>query len=127
DIGDRLLLRDGETVPLTPKVFDILLMLVENSGRVVEKDELMKTVWPESFAEESNITQAIYTLRRVLGGGSAGDQWIETLPRRGYRFKAIAKEVAAESNHVIIEERTRSHVLVEEEIGGDIGSPEKLL
>ena len=116
DIGDRLLLRDGETVPLTPKVFDILLMLAENSGRIVEKEELMKAVWPDSFVEESNITQAIYTLRRVLAGGSTGDQWIETLPRRGYRFKVIAKEVVAEPAPLVVEESTRSQVVVEEEI-----------
>jgi len=84
--ADRVLLREGEPVALTPKVFDILLVLVENGGRVVEKDDLMKRVWPSTFVEEGNLTQNISLLRKALGETPGGIQFIETVPRRGYRF-----------------------------------------
>jgi DNA-binding winged helix-turn-helix (wHTH) protein/TolB-like protein len=84
--AERVLLREGEPVPLTPKVFEILLVLVENGGRVVKKDDLMKRVWPSTFVEEGNLTQNISLLRKALGEGPNGVQFIETVPRRGYRF-----------------------------------------
>ncbi|HLG15085.1 MAG TPA: winged helix-turn-helix domain-containing protein [Blastocatellia bacterium] len=92
DAGQRLLLRDGEVVPLTPKVFDILLALVQNSGRIVEKDDLMKRVWPDAFVEEGNLTQNISLLRKSLGEGPNGTHYIETIARRGYRFVAAVRE-----------------------------------
>lgn len=85
-VAERVLLREGEIVPLTPKVFDILLMLVENCGQVVSKDDLMKRVWPSTFVEEGNLTQNISLLRKALGESPGGVQFIETVPRRGYRF-----------------------------------------
>ena len=84
--GERVLLREGELVPLTPKVFDILVTLVENGGQVVAKDDLMKRVWPNTFVEEGNLTQNISLLRKALGESPGGVQFIETVPRRGYRF-----------------------------------------
>lgn len=81
--GDRVLLRDQEIVQLTPKVFDILLALVENSGQVISKDGLMKKVWPDTFVEDGNLTQNISLLRKALGEGRNGNQYIETVPRRG--------------------------------------------
>src|ERR1044072_7898431 len=86
--AERVLLREGEPVPLTPKVFDILLTLVEHGGEVVAKDDLMKRVWPNTFVEEGNLTQNISLLRKALGESSGGVQFIETVPRRGYRFVA---------------------------------------
>jgi eukaryotic-like serine/threonine-protein kinase len=88
DVDQRVLLRDGEPVALTPKVFDTLLLLVRNKGRLMEKDELMKALWPDSFVEESNLPQNIFTLRKVLGEKDDGERFIETIPRRGYRFIA---------------------------------------
>ena len=85
---ERVLLREDDLVPLTPKVFDILLTLVENQGQVVEKDDLMKRVWPNTFVEEGNLTQNVSLLRKALGESSGGAQFIETVPRRGYRFVA---------------------------------------
>jgi TolB-like protein/DNA-binding winged helix-turn-helix (wHTH) protein len=85
-VAERVLLREGEVVPLTPKVFDILLVLVENCGQVVSKDDLMKRVWPNTFVEEGNLTQNISLLRKALGESPGGVQFIETVPRRGYRF-----------------------------------------
>ena len=89
---DRLLVRDKEIVQLTPKVFEILLALVESSGQVISKDSLMKRVWPDSFVEEGNLTQNISLLRKALGEGQNGHQYIETVARRGYRFVAPVYE-----------------------------------
>src|SRR5687767_5689239 len=90
--AERVLLREGEIVPLTPKVFDILLTLVESSGQVVAKDDLMKRVWPSTYVEEGNLTQNISLLRKALGETPGGAQFIETVPRRGYRFVAETSE-----------------------------------
>jgi WD40 repeat protein/DNA-binding winged helix-turn-helix (wHTH) protein len=91
----RILLRNGEQVALTPKVFDTLMLLVQKSGQILEKDELMRTLWPESFVEESNLSQNIFILRKVLGGGRNGDSLIQTIPRRGYRFATSVTEIDA--------------------------------
>src|ERR1700752_2978708 len=90
--AERVLLREGEPVPLTPKVFDILVTLVENRGQVVAKDDLMKRVWPSTYVEEGNLTQNISLLRKALGESPGGIQFIETVPRRGYRFVADINE-----------------------------------
>ena len=94
DVDERLLMRDGRMTPLPPKVFDTLLVLVENRGRVVSKDELMQSLWPDTFVEESNLTQNISQLRRALGDGAADAQYIETIPKRGYRFVAGVQSLA---------------------------------
>ncbi|HSE98385.1 MAG TPA: transcriptional regulator, partial [Blastocatellia bacterium] len=86
DTGERLLIRDGEVVPLTLKVFDTLIVLLENSGHLVEKEELMGRLWPDSHVDENNLTQNISLLRKALGDGQNGNKFIETVPRRGYRF-----------------------------------------
>src|SRR5687767_8851483 len=90
-VTDRLLYRDAESVPLTPKVFDLLLLLVENAGHVLEKSSLMEQLWPDSFVEESSLTQNISLLRRALADGDGS--YIETIPKRGYRFIAEVKEI----------------------------------
>ena len=95
--AERVLLREGELGPLTPKVFDILVTLVEHGGQVVAKDDLMKRVWPNTFVEEGNLTQNISLLRKALGETPGGVQFIETVPRRGYRFVAETNEP---SNHI---------------------------
>ena len=73
-------------IPLTPKAFDTLLALVERRDRVVDKAELMRIVWPDSFVEEANLSQTIFVLRKTLGEGPDGRPFIDTVPRRGYRF-----------------------------------------
>src|SRR5215813_5691586 len=93
DTAERLLLRDGEEVSLTPKIFDLLLVLVENGGHILEKDELMKAVWPDAVVEEANLTRNISTLRRALGEGQDTRKYIETIPWRGYRFVASVREI----------------------------------
>ncbi len=92
DAGERLLLRDGEVVPLTPKAFDLLLALLEQPGHLLEKDALMKAVWPDSFVEENNLTDNISRLRKALGEGENGQKFIETIPKRGYRFVAEVRK-----------------------------------
>ena len=92
DTRERVLLRDRDLVPLTPKVFEILLALVEQNGHVVEKDYLMKRVWPDTFVEEGNLTQNVSLLRKALGETTGGLHYIETISRRGYRFVATVKE-----------------------------------
>ncbi len=72
DTVERMLLRNGERVPLTPKVFETLVALVEYRGHLIEKDKLMKLVWPDSFVEEANLTNNISTLRKALGDGEGG-------------------------------------------------------
>jgi DNA-binding winged helix-turn-helix (wHTH) protein/Flp pilus assembly protein TadD len=97
DVSERLLTSDGVTVPLTPKVFETLLALVEQSGRVLSKDELLNRIWPDAFVEEANLTQNVFTLRKALGQQDDGRQYIETVPRRGYRFIAPIRGITAES------------------------------
>ena len=89
---ERQLLRDHQPVPLTPKSFDLLVVLVENSGHLIEKGELLKRIWPDSFVEEANLSVNMSALRRALGEGPNEHQYVETVPRRGYRFVANVKE-----------------------------------
>jgi TolB-like protein/tetratricopeptide (TPR) repeat protein len=96
DPAARLLLREGTPVPLTPKVFETLLALVQNSGHALAKDRLMREVWADSYVEEANLTQNVFTLRKVLGKTRDGRQYIETVPRLGYRFAATVREVRSE-------------------------------
>ena len=95
DTVQRALTRDGKPVALTTKAIDMLLFLVENRGRVLEKDELMKALWPESFVEEGNLTHHIFVLRKALGDDQNGNTLIQTIPRRGYKFVAPVKNVEA--------------------------------
>src|SRR5215471_11592099 len=85
DAKERLLWRNGTALPLTPKLFDTLLLLVENSGHLLLKDELMKSLWPDSFVEEVNLSQNIFRLRKVLGE-TPGRQYVSTITGQGYRF-----------------------------------------
>lgn len=88
DADEKVLLRGGKALPVTPKIFLLLQVLVESHGHIVEKDVLMDKVWAGSFVEESNITFSIRQLRKILGDDKQHPQFIETIPRRGYRFIA---------------------------------------
>jgi DNA-binding winged helix-turn-helix (wHTH) protein/TolB-like protein len=96
DPAERRLTRDGAPVPLTPKVFDLLALLVERRGRLLDKDVLLKALWPDSFVEEGNLTVNVSSLRRALGEPASGGEFIETVPRRGYRFVGAVTERRAE-------------------------------
>ena len=88
DVRERRLSRGDEVIPLRLKVFDTLLVLVENAGRLVTKQELLDTVWPETTVEENNLNHNVSVLRKALGEKATGQQYIETVPRVGYRFAA---------------------------------------
>ena len=88
DVRERRLSRGGEVIPLRLKVFDTLLVLVENAGRLVTKQELLDTVWPATTVEENNLNHNVSVLRKALGEKATGQQYIETVPRVGYRFVA---------------------------------------
>lgn len=92
DTRERSLLHEGKPIPLTPKAFEILSVLVQHSGQVVEKERLLNAVWPDSFVEEGTLAQNIFILRKVLGESRSNRQYIETVPKRGYRFMARVRE-----------------------------------
>ena len=97
DVHERVLTREGCVVPLAPKSFETLLVLVRNSGHVVQKDDLMNEVWPDAFVEDANLTQNVFALRKILGESSAQPQYIETVPRRGYRFVAPVEMISGDA------------------------------
>jgi DNA-binding winged helix-turn-helix (wHTH) protein/tetratricopeptide (TPR) repeat protein len=88
DPTERRLSSAGKPIPLTPKVFDTLVLLVERAGRLISKDELMRALWPRGYVEESNLTKHIWLIRRALGDREQGSRFIETVPKLGYRFVA---------------------------------------
>jgi Tol biopolymer transport system component/DNA-binding winged helix-turn-helix (wHTH) protein len=93
EVEERQLLNDDQPVALTPKAFDVLVALVERSGHLVEKDELMQLVWSDSFVEEANLARLVHTLRKVLGDDGNGNKFIETVAKKGYRFVAKVSEI----------------------------------
>jgi TolB-like protein/DNA-binding winged helix-turn-helix (wHTH) protein/Tfp pilus assembly protein PilF len=121
DTAEQLLFRDGDPVPLTPKAFETLVALVERNGHLVEKDELMKLVWSDAFVEESNLTNNVYALRKTLGQAENGRGYIETVPKRGYRFTAPVKELSAEA--LVVEKRTLTRIVTEESEADDSARP----
>ena len=96
DPGERLLRHGGTRMDLPPRAFDTLLVLLENSGRLLEKDALMRTVWRDTAVEENNLTQVVYLVRKTLRDGEDGARYIETVPKRGYRFVGEVREFEAE-------------------------------
>ena len=111
---EHQLLRDGTPIPLPPKTFETLVLLVENSGHLIEKDQLMQTLWPNSFVEEANLTHHIWTLRKALGNGENGQPYIQTVPRRGYRFVAQVQKSIAPDIHAV--KRSVSETSQQEEV-----------
>src|SRR5690242_9748077 len=95
DPAKRSLIRDGKKIPLPPKTFDLLQLLVEAHGRVFTKKELLNALWPDAFVEESALSFQVSSLRKVLA--EKGAEWIENLPRYGYRFTANVEEVPGDA------------------------------
>src|SRR5829696_5363974 len=91
---DRMLLRSEVRIPMAPRVFNLLLVLVENAGRLVSKETLMNEIWADSFVEEGNLNQTVSRLRKILGEKANENQFIETVPRVGYRFIAEVEKVS---------------------------------
>ena len=113
DLNKRQLLRGNEPVALTPKVFETLVALVQSKQKVVLKDDLMKTVWPDSFVEESNLSQNIFILRKALGDSQA-KRYIVTVPGKGYQFTEAVRELREAKEEMVIESRSRTRVVIEE-------------
>ena len=130
DARSRILLKDGATVRLTPKAFDTLLVLVQHASQVVEKEQLLKEVWPDIFVEEGSLSHNIHGLRKALGDDSSEPRYIETIPKRGYRFVAPVKISQAGSEQigfsdldgdaVVIEKHTYARVISDEFEGTDV-------
>ena len=126
--AERTLLRGGTPVPLQPKVFDTLLVLVQSGGHLIEKGEFMRAVWPDDeFVEEQNLNKNISKLRQALGEGGNGDNYIQTVPKSGYRFAAEVK-VIANGNGVVLGDTLTTSLSVEEQrqndsLAADVGRP----
>ena len=114
DVAKRLLLREGQTVALTQRLFETLLALVENSGRVIAKDELMSKLWPDTVVEEANLTVNISALRKVLGETAGEHRYIATIPGRGYQFVARVRRADEERTRLILEKLTSAEIIIEE-------------
>jgi pimeloyl-ACP methyl ester carboxylesterase/DNA-binding winged helix-turn-helix (wHTH) protein len=115
DPGERLLFDGVKTIPLAPKVFDTLLLLVENGGRVLSKERMLKEIWEDSFVEENNLAQNISYLRRILGE-TKEVKFIETVPKYGYRFIAPVELLENGSTETVTFERTQARILIREVI-----------
>lgn len=118
DAAEQLLLRDGEPVPLEPKIFETLLVLIRHEGRLVSKEDLMRAVWPDSFVEESNLTRHISVLRKALSGDDGGPTYIETVPKRGYRFVGEVRALTRGRDELIVQ-TARVSLIVEDEESDD--------
>jgi DNA-binding winged helix-turn-helix (wHTH) protein/TolB-like protein/Flp pilus assembly protein TadD len=125
DASEQRLSRAGEVIPLTPKAFGVLLALVSSGGRTLLKDDLMREVWHDSFVEENNLADNISTLRKILGDDAKQPKYIETVPRRGYRFVAEVAQERAEDVELVVAEHMRAHILIEEQ-GEPDGDPESI-
>lgn len=117
------LLRDGEPLHLSPKSFEALVVLVKNAGTLLEREALLQAVWPDTFVEDANLTVAISNLRKTLGQHGESAEYIETIPRVGYRFVADVREAYEEPKALIIEKHTQSRTVIEEEFLPDPGKP----
>ena len=124
-ITDRLLMRGDTVVSLTPKLVDTLFLLVENNGHVLSKDQLMDSLWPNTFVEESSLTQNISLLRKALAETGETQQYIETIPKRGYRFvgeveeRVLGNGTSGSNGQLLLHESMSTQVLIEEQLMTD--------
>lgn len=116
DADRHRLLRDGHVVPLSPKAIEALLVLVRNPGKLLEREALMQAVWADTFVEDANLTVAVSHLRKALGQNGEPGEYIETIPRVGYRFVADVREVKEEPAPLVVEKHTLSRTVIEEEL-----------
>jgi Tol biopolymer transport system component/DNA-binding winged helix-turn-helix (wHTH) protein len=114
DPEKELLLREGETVPLTPKTFQILLVLIRSRKEVVTKDDLLKAVWPDTFVEEANLSRNIFLLRKALGESPQDHRYVVTVPGRGYRFAEEVQFVPEQPMNIVAASHARVQVEVRE-------------
>jgi len=115
DVPNRELLRDGRAVALPAKAFDMLVVLIENGGRLVGKDDLFSRVWPDQIVEESNLTVQVSAIRKALGERKENPHYIVTVPGHGYRFTGNLMNLDEEEEEVVIERHSISRLAVESE------------
>ena len=115
----RLLLREGEPVSVLPKALEMLVVLLENQGRLLEKDELMNLLWPDTIVEEANLSVTMSALRKALGETAQEHRFIVTVPRRGYRFVAEVSKLAEDDADLIVEQHEVARFVVEQELVSD--------
>ena len=115
DTQKHRLLRNGELVPLPSKALDTLMVFLQHPNQTLEREALMQAIWADTFVEDANLTVAVSQLRKVLGQYGVAGEYIETVPRAGYRFVADVREVHERPTPLIIEKRTHSHTVIEEE------------
>ncbi|HVE57230.1 MAG TPA: winged helix-turn-helix domain-containing protein, partial [Pyrinomonadaceae bacterium] len=126
DARRRILFKNGERVPLSSRIFDLLLVLIQNEGRILEHDELLDRVWEGMFVEQSNLKKSISALRQILGERPDESLYIKTIPRRGYSFVADVRAIPDIQNEPVFVKETREEIIVEEEIFDD-GANEKII
>lgn len=119
DTDQRVLLRESKPVALPPKIFETLMILVENNGRIVEREELMNRLWPDTFVEEANLSFSVQQLRKVLGDNARNPVYIETVSRRGYRFIANVEEILSDRSETMNRSVTQRFETVEADSGND--------
>jgi len=125
EVAERRLTRGDEVVPLTPKVFDTLLVLLENRGRTLDKNQLMQQLWPDTFVEESSLAQNIFQLRKALGDGNSGTQYIETISKRGYRFCAnVLASPSDTCDELVLKRHSETTLVIEQETETDSPEPQ---
>lgn len=115
EVEERRLLRQGTPVTLASRDFDILLALIQSPGQTVDKNDLMETVWADTFVEEGNLNRHVSTLRKILGDDPKEQRFIKTIPKRGYRFTADVREIVENAESLSLETATRSKVVITEE------------
>jgi len=122
DPDKQVLLRGDQPIPITPKAFEMLVVLVRRSREVITKDELLQAIWPDSFVEEANLSQNIFLLRKALGDTGEQRHYIVTLPGRGYRFAAEVRTVTDTGEALVAQMRSRTEIVLEqpdlEEVSG---------
>jgi len=114
DPVERLLTRYGDPIHLPPKVFETLIVLVENPGKLVAKDEFITRIWPDTFVEESTLARNISDLRKALGHAPDSPKFIETVPKHGYRFVAAVRASSSAAENIVIELHRSSRIVSEE-------------
>src|SRR3954453_2664334 len=114
DSGPRVLLRNGERIQIPPKTADLLIALLEREGGVATRDDLIKSLWPDTFVEDSNLAKHVFLLRKMLGAGGGG-AYIETVPKRGYRFVGSASRTPAASARIFeYQDHLSEQIVIEE-------------
>ncbi|HKZ02608.1 MAG TPA: winged helix-turn-helix domain-containing protein [Pyrinomonadaceae bacterium] len=115
DATEGVLMLRGEHVHLTPKALKLLLILVRHGNHILDKDELMRQVWPDTVVEETNLAGNIHALRQILGEGNDEERYIETIPKRGYRFVAKVRQVRGEGINLVTQESTAVNIVIGDE------------